>query len=249
MTMHPTRRTLLAALGCAALCTEVRADAPTTREMRLACNPDFTSEVNALVLRELYQRAGIRLTVIEMPPARGTVEAKEGRVDGEVNRIRGYGDNAPTLIRVEPSIHLWSVSALFKKGSAVRVQTAADLSRYSVGYVRGIRFAEDLVKGLSNTVATDNPEQLVRMLQNGRIDLVVNGTNATRYEMRALGLTDEIDSSVLTQTPLYHYLHEKHRDLVPVIGAVIKKAADSGELEKLFARYEKQLLDAAGPAK
>lgn len=243
---HPTRRTLLSAAWLALCPTVWAADPPLSRELRLARNNDLTSVVNGMVLQELYRRAGIKLSVIEMPPARANIEAQAGRVDGEVNRIRSYGDNAPTLIRVEPSFHLWNYYGMYRKEPAIRVHGLADLGHYTVGYVRGIRFSEELVKPLSNTVATDNPEQLMKMLQSGRIDVAVG---ITRYEIRAFGMADDIDATVLTQTPLYHYLNEKHRELAPVIGAVIKKAADAGELEKLYAQYEKQLLDALPPPK
>lgn len=250
MQIQPTRRALLsAAAGCLVLCTGVRADPPITRELRLARNPDLTSEVDGLVLRDLYQRIGVKLSVIEMPANRATVEAKEGRVDGEVNRIRAYGEIAPMLIRIDPPIHLLSISALYRKGSTTKVQTLADLAPYTVGYVRGIKFAEEMAKSGAHGVATDSPDQLVKMLQTGRVDVIVNGTVTTRFELNMLGISDGIDSTVLLKMPLHHYLHEKNRDMVPTIAALIAKATESGELDKLTAHYQKQLFDAAVPPK
>jgi polar amino acid transport system substrate-binding protein len=248
-TNHPTRRVLLTIGACLVLDATAQTAPPITRELRVSRSFDFTNQTAALVLQELYRRAGIRLIVIEMPVSRAAIEAKEGRIDGEVIRVRTYSDNAPQLLRVEPPIYFVSLSAFYRKGSAVRVQILADLNRYSVAYVRGSRFAEDMTKGMSRAITADSEEQLLHMLQAGHIDVFLMGTVAARLEMRKLGMADTFDHTELAKLPLYHLLHEKNRDLLPVISAQLRKATDSGELEKLTDRFEKQFFDTLVPPK
>jgi hypothetical protein len=44
---------------------------------------------------------------------------------------------------------------------------------------------------------------------------------------------------------LYHYLHERHKDLVPTIYAVFKAMQERGELEALREKAAQQLLQKA----
>ena len=45
---------------------------------------------------------------------------------------------------------------------------------------------------------------------------------------------------------LYHYLHERHKDLVPTVNAVFKAMQERGELEALREKAAQQLLQKAG---
>jgi hypothetical protein len=44
----------------------------------------------------------------------------------------------------------------------------------------------------------------------------------------------------------HHYLHERHKDLVPTINSVFKAMQKSGELEALRKQAAQQLLQKAG---
>jgi hypothetical protein len=46
---------------------------------------------------------------------------------------------------------------------------------------------------------------------------------------------------------VYHYLHERHKDLVPTIDGVFKAMQASGELETLREKAVQQLLQKTQP--
>jgi len=51
-------------------------------------------------------------------------------------------------------------------------------------------------------------------------------------------------SPSLERIRIYHYLHERHRDLVPKVGKVIEQMETSGELATLREALVKQVLSA-----
>ena len=53
-------------------------------------------------------------------------------------------------------------------------------------------------------------------------------------------------SAAGSRSGIYHYLHERHRVLVPHVEAVLRAMKNSGELEQLRARLVAQVLEKAG---
>lgn len=202
---------------------------------------NFTSKVNGMVLQEVYRRAGIPLAILQMPPPRAAAMADAGEVDGEVNRIFSYADQHPNLIRVEPALNTWTVAAFYKKTALFKIQTAADLRERQIGIVRGIKAAADLTAGIPKVSIAPSSRELMLMLDGNRFDVAVDGMPESGYFIRILGLHG-IQSTALEHYQLFHYLHQKHKNLVPLISREIKKMADSGDLQKVFDKAVNDLL-------
>jgi hypothetical protein len=67
-----------------------------------------------------------------------------------------------------------------------------------------------------------------------------------RVAVRKLKLDDRIQPLLppIEKIHIHHYLHERHRDLVRKVEAVIGEMEESGELERLRERLVRQVLDA-----
>jgi ABC-type amino acid transport substrate-binding protein len=84
------------------------------------------------------------------------------------------------------------------------------------------------------------------MLDAGRIDLLITARINGLLMTKDLGLgTIKPLSPPLSRLWVYHYLHERHKDLVPIIDAVFKAMQESGELEALREQATQQLLQKA----
>ncbi|MES2049539.1 MAG: hypothetical protein V4447_14150, partial [Pseudomonadota bacterium] len=212
------RRTFIATLACLPAASPVQAK----EAIVLANLVNFTSILSGVVLTEIYRRVDLDLTVLAMPPARASIEASTGRVDGEVNRVASYGAAHPTLIRIDPPLCIWTVSAFHKKTDKFTIQSAIDLAPRSVGKVRGIVGATLLTSGLPNVQDANSSKSLMQMLDLDRFEVAVDGTFESEFHLQQLQLKN-INVVELTRYALHHYLHEKHRDLVPVIGNMIEK--------------------------
>jgi polar amino acid transport system substrate-binding protein len=66
--------------------------------------------------------------------------------------------------------------------------------------------------------------------------------------IRRLGLENKLQpvEPPLEHIPLYHFLHERHRELVPRVGQVIRDMQSRGELERLRHQLMEKMLAEAG---
>jgi polar amino acid transport system substrate-binding protein len=83
------------------------------------------------------------------------------------------------------------------------------------------------------------------MLDADPFDLIVTDLFSGLVAVRKLNLQARIHplSPPLERIDIYHYLHERHRDLVPKVGKVIEEMTASGELARLREQLVKQVLD------
>ncbi len=124
----------------------------------------------------------------------------------------------------------------------------SSIKDYQVGIVRGVGSSEAGTKGMSNVHRATSLEELVRMLDRERFDLLVTDLFSGRVEIKRHRLESRIRPLLppLERIYIYHYLHERHRALVPQVEAVLREMKDSGELEQLRARLVTQALEKAG---
>jgi ABC-type amino acid transport substrate-binding protein len=192
-----------------------------------------------------------------LPGKRALAESSEGRADGEVHRIFEIGDVYPTLLRVPTPINYIEPS-VFSKKHDFEVTNCVALQGYRIGIVRGVKHSQLCTQGMENVFVGDDLTGVLRMLNAGRVDLLITARIAGRVDLlitaringllmaKELGL-DAIKplSPPLSRFWVYHYLHERHKDLVPTINAVFKAMQESGELETLREQAAQQLLQKA----
>jgi len=203
------------------------------------------SGVAGRLLTEIYRQAGLQLKIEVVPGARASLMSLSGQSDGDVIRIRSYGQTYPQLVRVDPAYYRLSVRAYSMPGRNAVVRTPDDLQHYSLGAIRGVAYASELTENHPALTLTQNSEQMFRMLQAGRLDLALDTTVTAQSSINKLGLKDVVESPELARFDFHHYLHARRKDLAPRIGEVIRKMKASGELDRLTAEYEAVMTAAA----
>lgn len=229
-----TGRPGLAAIVWLMLCVlsaAAQAQAP-LRLARIENIPD--QQVGAEILQAVYRRLGLAVEVIDMPAKRVLLESSQGRVDGEVQRVLAVQAEYPSLIPVQPSINYIEPSA-FVKRLDFPVDGWRSIAGYSLGVVRGVGSSERGTQGMARVEAVATMDQLMQMLAHDRIEVAVNDRFSGLLVNRRLQLAATLRplSPALERVALYHFLHERHRDLVPRVGQVVQGMAASGELERL----------------
>lgn len=213
------------------------------QEVQLARNEKAAEQaVAALILTEVYQKAGLTPVIQPLPGVRATAMALAGEVDGEVARIASYATNNPTLIRVEPGYYFLASTVFAKDGSKVVVHGRDDLKKYRVGVVRGIAHAKAATEGVAAVEEVATYQQMYQMLDAGRIDVAVDTDINGAYMTRKMALTDVKPVAQLARLELFHILTPKSRALAPRIAAVLKSFKERGELEKMAFKYEQAFL-------
>lgn len=190
--------------------------------------------VGSAILEVVYQRLDIALEFVDMPAKRALVESSQGRTDGEVQRVLDVGREYPSLLVVQPSIN-YIEPAAFVKRLDFHVAGWSSLAPYSIGIVRGVGSSERGTRGMARVEAVTSMDQLMDILANDRVEVAVSDQFSGWLVVRRRHLETMIRplTPVLEHIPLYHFLNERHRELIPRVARVIGEMAASGELERL----------------
>ncbi len=201
--------------------------------------------IGAVIVRTAYEKLGTPVKFAILPGKRALTESSEGRADGEVHRIFEIGDEYPTLLRVPTPINYIEPS-VFSIKINFEVTDCAALQDYTIGIVRGVKHSQLCTQGMENVFVGDDLTGVMRMLNAGRVDLLITARINGLLMAQELGL-DAIKplSPPLSRFWVYHYLHERHKERAPTIDAVFKAMQESGELETLREHAVQQLLQKA----
>jgi polar amino acid transport system substrate-binding protein len=198
------------------------------------------------LLVAIYKRLGISVEFIDMPAKRSLIESSEGRVDGEVQRILAVQEQYPTLVAVQPSFNSIEPSAFVRSGTSLRVDGWKSIASHSVGIVRGVGSSERGTQGMPTVQPVTTMENLMQSLEAGRFEVAVNDRFSGLLVIRKLGLEGKVQplDPPLEHIPLHHFLHERHRELVPKVGQVVRSMQTSGELDRLRHQVMDSMLSA-----
>ncbi len=179
-------------------------------------------KICASILESVYDKIGIKIRTQTFPAKRALSMSNSGEFDGEVQRINGISEDYPNLIKVPEPIFCLEGSA-FIKNTAIAIDGWKSLKPYRIGIPRGIKYLENNTVGM-NRLIVSSIDQLFYLLDEGRIDIVIISTNYGQAFLKAhADMRIKMVTPPIIKVPLYHYLHTKHKALVPIVAAGIKK--------------------------
>ena len=198
--------------------------------------------VGTEILRAVYAKAGISIEIISVSGARALKESSEGRLDGEVHRILEIGSTYPSLLKVPTEIS-YVEATVFSKNKDFLVSDCQSLKGKLIGRVRGIKHAEICTKGMSKVAIFSDSSSLIKSLNNDIIDYAITAKFNGLVQLKKLGIHTIVAlKPALSKKPLFHYLHEKHADLIPKIDSIIMNMTKNGELDLIRQQQIQNLL-------
>lgn len=208
---------------------------------RLSHVPD--QMIGGEIMAAVYAKLGIKVEFVDVEAARALELSSAGEIDGEIQRIDAVAQQFPTLIRIATPINYIEPSA-FTHGLSFPVNGWASIAEYQVGIVRGVGSSERGTKGMAHVQTATSLENLIRMLDHDRFQVMVTDRISGEVTLKKMGLADQIRplSPPLQHIDLYHYLNQKHRVLAARVAAVAAEMAARGELEALRERLVNQVL-------
>jgi len=196
--------------------------------------------VGGAIVKAAYEKIDIDATLKVLPTKRAFEEAISGTLDGDVGRMDGLSREFPSLIQIPVPINTVDGVAITCY-SHIGIRSAKDLYRYRVGIRSGVKFSEELTKGLPTTKA-ENWNKLFELLKMGRLDVVIAFRGIEHTQNNRLRTTCfTVNEPPLVRHHVYHYLHTKHRDLVPIITDTLQTMHDSGEMAKIREQALKRI--------
>jgi polar amino acid transport system substrate-binding protein len=172
-----------------------------------------------------YAVLNTKVNFVPRPALRALMEADSGQLDGEVMRPRLIEGSYHNLLRVDVPLYSNMASAFVRAQSGPAPANLEALSKSkSVGIVRGIRHAEAATQGWANVVVINSYPAAVRMLSQGLIEVLLGGEGTIREAFVSNHLdASQFNGQQVYSTPLYHYLHKRHAELLPLVQAELAK--------------------------
>jgi polar amino acid transport system substrate-binding protein len=197
-----------------------------------------------VILSEAYSRLGIKLITKRYPGERALRMANSGEVDGELQRIDAMSEQYTNLVQIRPAVNFLEASA-FSKLDSVNVDGWESLRTYRIGIIRGIKFSESPTIGFDRHFV-GSYESLFTMLDKGRVQVAVTQRINGLAQLYSAQLNDiaEINPPI-ERFELYHYLHIKNHELVPLITAVLEKMKSTGEIDEIREYVNSMILERA----
>jgi polar amino acid transport system substrate-binding protein len=215
-----------------------------TRLVLVAPHNSADTTIGEVIIRAAYKRLGIDVEIRKYPGERALRLADSGKVDGEVHRIDGISGKYKNLVQIKPPINFIKGTA-FSDGLVFPIKGWQSLKPYRIGYILGIKFAENNTRGMKS-VAVSDYGNMFQLLGKDRIDVVVSPRINGLYQMRMLGIKNLKElTPPIAHFDLFHYLHKKNQHLVPKITAVLQEMAANGELTRIRDHAIQVILDRA----
>jgi polar amino acid transport system substrate-binding protein len=193
---------------------------------------DYHAQISENILKEAYARIGIKVTTMEFPGERALRESNSGRVDGEVNRIRGIAKKYQSLRIIPVAINALKGS-VFTKNSKIKPTSWKDLRAFRIGLRKGAKYAEYGTTGMKVIAAATN-KMVFRMLDRNRIDVAISTALEGSNTIRILGLKGiSMVEQPLVTLELFHFLHVKHETLIARITISLEAMAREGRIQNI----------------
>jgi len=202
--------------------------------------------VGGEILQVVYGRIGQPVEFVDLPAKRALIESSSGRLDGEVQRVLAVENEYPTLVPVREPI-MFIEPSVFSATVAPQITGWDSIRPYAIGIARGVGSSERGTRGMPRVTDFTDMEQLMRVAASGRVDVAVNDRFSGELILRRLGLDERVRvlTPPLEHIDLFHFVHERHRSLVPRLEEVVRAMRSSGELQHLRQSAMDRLLNAA----
>ena len=188
------------------------------------------------IAAESFHRTGGDVRIVSLPSERSLIAANLGEVDGEGLRVGGLGTQYANLVQVpEPFVRISFVA--FARDATITLDNGWDsLKPYRVAFINGWKMFEANTGSARAVNKVDKPEQMFRMLEDGRVDLVLY-TRADGVQLtRSLELSSVASvSPPLKDVDMYLYLHKKHQALAPRVGQALRDIKADGTYNRILS--------------
>jgi len=192
---------------------------------------------------EVYGKLGIEWELKKLPGKRALADADSGKYDGALCRTAIVEKQCKNLVRIPVSIGTVQVG-VFTIDKQFEVNGWASLKPYKLGVIRGLALTDKPTENMDRNMI-NGPKSAFDMMIKGRHDVVVVPRLDALVYLKKNNLEDKIKaySKPVMELKLFHYLHEKHEELIPKFTKVLQEMEEKGKLKELIAKSEKKAID------
>jgi polar amino acid transport system substrate-binding protein len=212
--------------------------------------PLYTYQPATIVplLKEAFRRNDREFDARFYPSQRSLRSSNSGETDGELHRIYDFhkvsGNKYPNLLRIES--RLMSVYMAVFSTKDIKVKDINSLQGQTILYQSGRKNLEQMLRGLKTknvirTAGTD--KKAFTLLARGRADIVISESFLGETIISAQpSLANIREVGRLNETPIYAYIHKKHRALGTDIASTLEAMKEDGSFKKITSSVRSRLL-------
>lgn len=186
-----------------------------------------------MVLQRAYAKLDQPIEWVEVPIRRALYSLVDGTLDGNVHRAAALLAEQPSLVQVSTPINAVTVRTYTRHG-APEVTHWRDLDGLRLTFSRGTLMIENKLPVGAKRVEASTVTEMFRLLSAGAVDVaIVVEPLSSPPQQQAAAVGVKRQEAVLDQTPLYHYLLGRHRDLAERLNRVLEAMQASGEMKEI----------------
>ncbi|SMF64331.1 hypothetical protein [Pseudobacteriovorax antillogorgiicola] len=172
-------------------------------------------------LEKAYRNLGIELSKVDLPADRSIRSVNAGTYDGEAVRVKVKASDYPNLIQVPTPILEGGFYVYKRKGFPFDPKKEKTVT---VGVQRGVLAVKYLPPNYKIGYQVSLLEQLFKMLDIKRVNLIYADEVSADVEIKKLGMDEKVEriDPPIARVYGYHYLNKRHHELVPLIDEQIK---------------------------
>ncbi len=202
--------------------------------------------VSSAILAEAYDKAGYSAEFTVYPPKRMIASLKMGTIDAIVLAESGLEGEIPGVIRIVTPVWIDELAVISKDYRPVR--SWDELKGLRVGYLTAMLIIENNVPTGAERFPSQTVEQLFRMLDTDRTDVVVTSRTIAKYMIARLGLANvRYAGDTLATVNNYHFVSNRNSEVAVRVSAALAEMERSGRiaeiaretLERLFGEAER----------
>ena len=205
---------------------------------------DTASEIAANILAKIYSDIGIITEFQEFSAKESLVKSSQGSADGETIRISGLSTKHADLIQL--TVPLITIEGrIYSIIPLPPFDNLKELSHLEFGLVKGIILADNKTKSLKRRFAS-NAHELFDLLVKDQLTIALMNNMTATIELSRHFRNKNIRprGPVQYKVHLYHYLHKKNAHLVDRVEEAMKRSALTGEIEELYAKSLREIVEA-----
>ena len=202
-------------------------------------------EILQVRLQEALRRIGHSCEVRFLGSSQRALAMANDQGDGDLIRVPSIKELAPELtanLLVIPESIIDTEFYVYTSGALMDVENFDSLQGLQNGFRVGIKILEKKVP--SEQVILPDSERLLRMLDENRLDTVIEHSYIADYLINKFHLTHikKQNKPILSHAG-FLLIHEKHKELVPQISSSLAEMKVDGTFEKLKEDVFKELMN------
>ncbi|TMP24032.1 hypothetical protein CWB99_22805 [Pseudoalteromonas rubra] len=186
------------------------------------------------LLQTAYQQLGYRLELVDFNRQSALIAANDGALDGQLGRIHGVTQAYPNLLKVSFPLYTFNLQLLSRCLSCTfqQLDSLVIQSGYLVAnqYLKTTPFNGQLIEVKNNITQ-------LNLVTQGKVQAALVVDFHLREHLADIDL-ESLKIETLLTIETYHYLHKKHKTLIPQLEQALEQLAEKGTVTMLKAKYQ-----------